>query len=446
MKGQLVVVVDKKGDRPLFCKLDARKKRITGLKAESSLLPSVTVELVRCGTALGARLGRGGVALFFHPYMPQSGSAVRADGDAAFVVDSKKASTLFRASSSAERDEWLAAIIPLLGQDAGSADAAAATPPPMRRAIHSSSSSSSLLKPPATPVQVRARSRSKSDPDIADYSRSLPAMQQQARGSGSEPGSGSFGPGTPTLTPRNAKRDALELQALMTFSARYEAVATDEERADVLLELAAALLEADAILPATKIARASIDLTKVASKKERAATLMQKAEAVAIVGSSKAPAPGWDAFDRNVMDKCRWLQSEREKLLESLVDKDIEDNAVNPFGEPLMARIIVPLIEQALAQLPKVPTKYALCLFECSLVSERQPYDGLNMGVLLQEETPASLRFFTDLLTLVELKLAQLGEAGPVLFTPSWVAKVRALVCVYTELVLSQMHSVEASA
>jgi hypothetical protein len=158
MKGQATVPI-KGVDKTLFCKLDQRKRKLTFANKESSLIATLSVDLV---SFLFLRPGFLPPRSSSHRGAPQGTDCiVSAEGETSLTIASRKSTTVMRVGSRGERDQWQEAI--------AAAVAAAPAPPSTGLAARGSSSNILVNKAPASPSAVtrKQRSRSTSDPELS---------------------------------------------------------------------------------------------------------------------------------------------------------------------------------------------------------------------------------------------------------------------------------------
>jgi hypothetical protein len=329
------------------------------------------------------------------------------DGETGLSLAGKKSTSVLRFASRAERDSWMDAL----------QAAAAGSPVLSSNAVGRSSSSANIAPKVAslnTGVVTRQRSRSQSDPEIVI----------SALGDGKTP---------LVVSPRSEQRSEFDL--IMAFSKRFAAEEDERAQDKLLISLAESLLEKDAPLAATQFAAAA--MKRPLSRNEEApvelndaaARVIQKAEQLVALGASAASASAastkylnHQAWSKEITPMTSFLEDVREVLSEGISEKDtdvLEKSA--KFAADLFAKVLVPICNSALAKLPKPPTKFVVCSFELTAsLSDRLPYDGVNLGVIMQDFTPTNKEFFVRLMRLVEIKLAQLGESAPVLMAPNW--------------------------
>jgi tetratricopeptide (TPR) repeat protein len=330
---------------------------------------------------------------------------VSPDGEVSLSIVSRKTTTLMKLASRAERDQWLQAI---------AATAAAPVSPPT--GLGSRGSSSNILTSKVSPVAVtrKERSRSTSDPEIT-IGPMGPAQPRTLEASSlmSSPRSTGFA----------------EFDIVMTFSKRFGELSDALQQDKLLVELAERLLEKDSLLQATQFAREAVS-RQLASEEgapnkevlDGAARVMQRAEALAATGAADTKGQGWEAFDKEVMPLCRFLTEGRDVLSEAISEKDTDMNErATKFAADVFSRVLAPLAAATAARLPKAPTKYAVACFELNpLPEERLPYDGVNLGIVMQDYSEANRAYFSRMFRLLTLKVAQLGESAPVLLSPNW--------------------------
>jgi tetratricopeptide (TPR) repeat protein len=264
--------------------------------------------------------------------------------------------------------------------------------------------------PSSSPVVTRpARSRSRSEPDLF-----------------SAVGAAANAPNL-MISPRK-QRAGVEFDLIVEASHKYAPLSDAGAKSTVLLDLAEGLLKVNSPFRACEFATSAADLQLVRGKNQdkdlldRAARTMQRAEQHVVTGSAHGKGQGWSNFERDIMPMRRFLANEREVLSEAISEKDTDtEERTLKFATDVYSRVLVPMVTQALAKMPKPPTKYSVVVFDMTAsIEERLPYDGANIGVILHEYSDANVRFFRDLLALIAVKMAQLGETAPVLLCPNW--------------------------
>ncbi len=318
-----------------------------------------------------------------------------------------------RCATRGERDQWLEAIT--------GAMSAPSTP---TSGLSSRGSSSNVLSGKAvasagsvapSPVATRKeRSRSTSDPEISIAGIGARGLAETSLMS--SPRSGSFN----------------DFDLIMTYSKRFAETHEQLPQDKLLVELSEKLLEKESPLLATQFAREAIARqlnleaggSSDASVLDSAARVMQRAEIFVVSPSGGPPNKGlgWEAFDKEMMPLCRFLEEGRDVLSEAISEKDTDMNErTAKFATEVFSRVLAPLAAAVAAKLSKAPTKYVMACFELTTTVEaRLPYDGVNLGVIMQDYSEANRLYFSKMLKLMTLKVAQLGESAPVLLAPNW--------------------------
>ena len=314
------------------------------------------------------------------------------------MLGTKKGSTTIVCPSASERETWMGALKAEQTAPSGVHRTNSATGLSGRKGIGSKSASPSLGRP----------NRS-SDPKI-----SLNAAPS----------------GVPSLSNAALGHAAAEFDLVMATSAVYADVKDVSKKSQLLLELAEKLLQAGSPFRATEFARSAMQIqldVETATDAElmnRAARMMQRAEEHVLTGvvGSETSGAGWDAFNKEIMPLVRLLKEGRETLSESIAEKDTDlEERTHRFAHDGIHKVLVPLVNAVFSNMPKSPTKYTVAVFELSAsLEDRMPYDGVNVGIVMQDYSPDNQRYFSRALQLIALKLAQLGETAPVLLCENW--------------------------
>lgn len=325
----------------------------------------------------------------------------------------------FTASTGELRDEWVAAINSAASGNGGGGAVGStnASPAPTKKKVGESSSTPTLPRQPSASAGASPTLQAKKHDRLSFNSPSLsriPGASGAAAMARPMNTGASAAEHAGLVSPREVSSEASkEFELVLRYSDSLDA----QPEAGVLLSLAKELLESGCVLAATVYARAALDMAQ--DVRDEAVSVMHKAEATVFPELGKGG--GWDSFEREMMQYGNFFATQREALAEALSEKD-EDlrKTCQQFATSCVNQVVVPLVTNMVRQLPKAPTKFAVLLFDLMSVEERMPYDPLNPGIVVQDMGPGVHDYFVRFLKLLELRLAQLGENGAILFSQKW--------------------------
>lgn len=233
-------------------------------------------------------------------------------------------------------------------------------------------------------------------------------------------GLGGSGPSL-ALSPRTGL-SSNSFDVLMQFSDSLQGHSDVSTICNALLDAASKFLESSDPYRATQFAREAIVLDAEGSFLDRAATIIFQAESMLL----KLPAiSSTTYYKQEIAPLCAFMEENRERLSEDISEKDADlFQRAAAFSNDVFNRVLIPLANNVLTRMSKPPTKFALVSFglACTL-EDRLPYDGLNLGVILQDFSESNAAYFRDFLRVLSLKIAQLGESPPVIFARDWNAR-----------------------